>query len=122
MATDNLSIKHVRQYCLECSGGSAKEVTWCRLTTCTFWKFRHGIQPATFRRRYGDRLLDPAKMPPPGIDIEALPSNLRKAATGAIDVDSYSQPAMEVVPKSKYTDEQRRVIGERLRVAREMAV
>jgi len=60
----NLSVKHVRRNCLECSGGSAKYVTWCpcdglHSTRCEFWPFRFGSQPATFRAKYGDRLLAP---------------------------------------------------------------
>ena len=128
MNYQNLSVKHVRRHCLECCGGSARAVMWCNCDgkhspNCELWPFRHGLQPATFRRKYGDRLVNPDKMPPADIEIEKLPHILQEAATGAIDIEGYSQPAVHIEPpKSKYTEEERRAIGERFRRARECAV
>ena len=34
--------KAIRQKCLECSGGSPKEVTLCQITDCPLWPFRIG--------------------------------------------------------------------------------
>ncbi len=122
MSDQNLSLKHVRRNCLRCSGEGMKHVTWCpcdglHSTRCEFWPFRFGIQPATFRARYGDRLLDPKKMPPADVDLDKLPSALEAAATGEISADGYHQPAVEIVakPKRTLTPEQKREITERLR-------
>jgi hypothetical protein len=113
-------LKAIRQRCLDCSGGSAKYATWCpcdglHSTRCELWLFRFGIQPATVRPRYGDRLLTPEKMPPANISLEALPDTIQKAATEAISVDDYSQPPVKVVRKYRQSPEQRKASRERIR-------
>jgi hypothetical protein len=35
----------IRAHCIECSGGSIKEVTECRITTCALHPFRLGKDP-----------------------------------------------------------------------------
>ncbi len=127
MADENLSVKHVRRFCLECSGDCRKYVTWCpcdgvHSTRCELWPFRHGVQPPTFRQRYGDRLLTPEMMPPANLNLDLLPAELEAAAFGAIDVEGYRQPALErpAAPELTETERARRAeAGERLRRARQ---
>ena len=38
--------KAIREYCLECSGGTTPEVTLCSLTDCPLWGYRFGSSPA----------------------------------------------------------------------------
>lgn len=126
MSEKTVNLKHVRRNCLACSGGSAKYVTWCTCdgvhsTKCEFWPFRFGIQPATFQARYGDRLLDPRKMPPADLDLDLLPGVLQEAATGAIAVDGYQQPAVQITRRHvgrRLTPEQREAAAERFRAMR----
>ena len=51
---------------------------------------------ATFRAKYGDRLLTPELMPPATVDLDLLPAALEQAATGEIDVEGYHQPAVQI--------------------------
>ena len=37
--------KSIAKYCLECSGGSSKEVTLCFLVSCPLWEYRLGNSP-----------------------------------------------------------------------------
>ena len=126
MSDQNLSVKHVRRNCLECSGGLAKCVTWCTCDglhsiRCEFWPFRFGVQPATFRARYGDRLLTPEKMPPANVNLDELPGTLEEAAFSAISVMGYEQPAVAPPRRSKraLTARQRQELRERLRKGKE---
>lgn len=125
MVDQALSVKHVRQNCLDCSGGSRPAVIWCTChggdgRRCEFWPYRFGIQPATFRARYGDRLLTPAMMPPTWVELENLPGTLQEAASAAINIVGYRQPAVKVErkPRRQLTPEQRRAATERLQKAR----
>ena len=43
--------KVIRRGCLECSGGSRKEVRLCPNTDCPVWPWRMGVSPKTLRRR-----------------------------------------------------------------------
>ena len=57
-------------------------------------------------------------MPPADLDLDLLPGLLKEAATAAINVDGYHQPAVEVTPRKairNLTPEQKAVIRERLR-------
>ncbi|MFC1597209.1 hypothetical protein ACFL5Q_04620 [Planctomycetota bacterium] len=129
MVDTGLSLKHVRRNCLECSGGSARYVTWCSAdglhsTRCEFWPFRFGSQPATFRQRFGGRLLTAESMPPAGINLDELPASLEEAATTAIDVEGYCRPTEKAEcsrPGPNLNDEERREVAERLRRGREKA-
>ncbi len=108
----SLSVRNVRRNCLECSGDSPKYVIWCpcdgvNSTRCEFWPFRFGIQPATFRQRYGDRLLAPELMPAHAVDLDALPTGIVEAATAAIDLPGYKVEAVEL-PELSPEEEQRR--------------
>ena len=123
---ESLSVKTVRKACLECSGGSGKYVLWCSCdglhsTACHFWPFRLGVKPETFRGKYGDRLVNPEKMPPAGVELELLPDGFQRASTDEIDVPGYYQPAVEVKRKARrqMTPEQKEAIAERLRRGRE---
>lgn len=45
----------IRAKCVECSGGSLKEVADCRVTTCALHPFRMGVNP--FNKRTRERLV-----------------------------------------------------------------
>ncbi|MFC2119811.1 hypothetical protein ACFLQ4_01940 [Bacteroidota bacterium] len=38
-------LKAIRQYCLDCSNGSPKEVKLCQIEDCPLYKFRFGKNP-----------------------------------------------------------------------------
>lgn len=44
-------LKAVHKHCLECSGGSWKEVAECPITHCLLFEFRFGARPETVKRR-----------------------------------------------------------------------
>jgi len=124
---ENLSLRHVRRKCLDCCGDLAKAVTWCTCdgihsTRCECWPFRFGVQPTSFQAKHGDRLVNPEKMPPADVHLDDLPAAYEAASTHEIDAPGYQQPAV-TVPKGassrKYTDEQRKAMTERLRLARQ---
>lgn len=52
-----------------------------------------------------DRLLSPELMPPTGVELERLPSTWTTAATAAIDVPGYQQPAVELPKRQTMTPE-----------------
>ena len=126
-ATDErFSLKRVRRNCLACAGDSPKAVMYCTCdghnsTRCEFWLFRFGIQPKTFRARWGGRLLDPESMPPADTSLDDLPSDTTTAATGAIDVDGYRVEAVQVErrPKRQISEQERQAIRERLQRGRQ---
>ena len=118
-----LSVKHVRRNCLECCGGWAKAVTWCSCdgvnsTRCEFWPFRFGQQPASFRKKYGDRLVTPKLMPPADVNIDDLPAALELAAFAEISVDGYCQPA---VPRPERSPEEVAAAREKMAAVRRKA-
>ena len=81
----------VKQFCLQCCGGSRPAVIWCpchgwQYGACLLWPYRFGIQPGKFRAKYGDLLLTPELMPDPAVDLGLLPGTLAEAATGEIDI------------------------------------
>jgi len=39
-------LKAIRVYCIECSGGSLKEVRMCPHTNCTLYTYRFGKNPS----------------------------------------------------------------------------
>jgi len=43
----------IAKYCLECSGGSPKEVSLCHITDCPLWEWRTGSakKSKTYRKR-----------------------------------------------------------------------
>lgn len=43
--------KCIKAYCLECSGNSPKEVTFCNLLDCPLWPFRTGSYITTLLYR-----------------------------------------------------------------------
>jgi hypothetical protein len=62
-------------------------------------------------------------MPPAEVELADLPGTLTEAATGAISISTYQQPAVTVKPKkSKLSPEERQQLAERLRQARKQAV
>lgn len=127
MLNEGSKLKAIRRHCLECSGDSPKAVLWCgcdgrNSTACELWKFRFGVQPSTFRAKFGDRLLSPSTMPPADLELDRLPGTLEAAALGAIDVDGYHQPAIVLAPaapRREMSPERRAAVVERFRMARE---
>lgn len=122
MSDENLKISsHVRKHCEECSGESTAARVWCGVFGCNLWPFRFGIQPATFRRKYGGRLLTPGLMPLDNVPVESLPSSVLHAATSAIDVEGYRQPQVVIEPEVVSEEERarRRATGERLKASRD---
>lgn len=39
-------IKSIRAYCVNCSGGSTKEVKFCPIKTCELYPYRMGKRPS----------------------------------------------------------------------------
>lgn len=39
-------LRAIRERCLDCSGGSVKNVRECPVTACTLWPYRMGHRPA----------------------------------------------------------------------------
>lgn len=119
--TDRVSLRHVRRNCLDCTGGSRPAILWCSCdglhsTQCEFWPFRFGATVAAHKREYGPRLVTPGLMPPAGLDLDLLPGTLEAAATAAIDLPGYSQPAVEVAPPPpRMSQEQRDAAAARMR-------
>ena len=37
--------KAIKKHCLECSGGSGRDVTTCEITDCPLWPYRLGNSP-----------------------------------------------------------------------------
>jgi len=76
-------LKAIRQTCLDCSAGSAKNVAYCACdghnsTLCQLWMYRFGKGPDTVRRRIGAAMITPELMPGPGVDLDSLPQNPRE--------------------------------------------
>lgn len=46
-------IKAIRAKCLECGGGSNKEVRFCLCKDCPLWPYRFGKRPSTVQRSEG---------------------------------------------------------------------
>ena len=79
--SQSLSLRQVRQHCMECSGDSAPAVMWCtgdghNSTLCRLWPYRFGRRPESFRRKYGPWLLMPQCMPGANVELETLPGKL----------------------------------------------
>ncbi len=51
--------KIIKLECLECSGGSSKEVTLCAIPRCRYWEYRFGYSPKD--KRYAARMQKAAK-------------------------------------------------------------
>ena len=46
-------LKCIREHCLDCCGGSPKEVRFCTSTGCSLWLLRFGSKPKSAIRRLG---------------------------------------------------------------------
>lgn len=110
--TDSVSMKAVRKNCLECSGGSARQVLWCPCnghtsTDCVFWASRFGVRPETFINRHGPYLLTPEIMPAADVDLEELPNTVAGASEWlreqypAIDWSGPKEPDPERVKRGQ---------------------
>lgn len=44
-------MRAIRARCLDCSGGSEKEVRECRIVSCSLHPYRMGKRPATLERQ-----------------------------------------------------------------------
>jgi hypothetical protein len=85
--TGGLPLRAVRRQCLDCCGGERKAVTWCtcdglRSSKCELWLFRFGMNPQTFARRFGRRLVTPSMMPEPSVNLDDLPGGYAEASMG----------------------------------------
>ena len=69
-------VKAIRRHCIECSGGTFKNVLWCPVTSCTLWRYRLGGRPATVAAKHCPELVDPAVQPGPDVDVDTLPGGL----------------------------------------------
>lgn len=47
-------IKAIKEFCLECSGGSANEVKQCAVQRCPLYAFRNGKNPYRTKRIMSD--------------------------------------------------------------------
>ena len=66
-------MRAIRQKCLDCSNGSTKAVRFCTMgDSCSLWPLRFGCRPATARKRFGARALDPDCVPDAGTPIEVV--------------------------------------------------
>jgi hypothetical protein len=48
-------LKQIRKFCLDCAGGSPKEVRYCTCTECALWPFRFGRRPNSVIRAEGPK-------------------------------------------------------------------
>lgn len=48
-------LKAIRRFCLECMGGSAKEVALCTDTYCELWPYRFGTDPRREKKELSDK-------------------------------------------------------------------
>jgi len=48
-------MKAIRLKCVDCSGGSRKEVAECPITDCTLYNYRFGIRPATRQKKISSK-------------------------------------------------------------------
>lgn len=76
-------------HCLECSGGSSKEVTLCMITSCSKWAYRFGY--STNDKRYDERMLLAAERWPK--EYEELMRLRAESLAGSI---SASSPQMDM--------------------------
>jgi hypothetical protein len=65
----------IKEHCLECAGGSAKEVTLCPAFDCPLWQYRtgSGVSSALYKRRidaaFKNHVADLEEMSREGIDL-----------------------------------------------------
>jgi len=55
-------VKAIRTKCLDCSAGSAKEVTLCPITRCPLYPFREGHNPNIARRELTEEQREAARV------------------------------------------------------------
>ncbi len=61
MAKRLTPIKAIRANCIECSGGSLREVRECHITDCALWPYRMGTHPE--RKGMGGNIANLTKKP-----------------------------------------------------------
>jgi len=76
-------LKAMRNYCLQCVGGNAKQIAWCpcdgvHSTRCALWPYRFGKRPQTIFAKHGPLLITPELMPGADVNLDNLPVSLRK--------------------------------------------
>ncbi len=52
------ALKAIRANCLDCCGGSSKEVRYCAVSDCRLWRFRFGRSPKAVIRTEGANGID----------------------------------------------------------------
>jgi hypothetical protein len=65
--------KAIRSKCLECCCSSPKMVKYCSSTKCPLWPFRFGCAPESAKKKFGEDLMTPSKMPAANTPVEDLP-------------------------------------------------
>ena len=48
-------LKAIRLNCVECSGGSAKEVTECSMKRCALYPYRMGLEAVGYKKEGGEK-------------------------------------------------------------------
>lgn len=61
MSNPTTPLKALRAKCMDCAGGSTKEVRLCPATDCPSWQWRFGKRPETIAKRRPD-LMDRKKV------------------------------------------------------------
>jgi hypothetical protein len=50
------AIKQIRKFCVDCCQGSIKTIQFCAAVDCALWNLRFGTFPATYVKRYGNKV------------------------------------------------------------------
>jgi hypothetical protein len=60
MPDDTMAVA-IRKKCIDCSGGSRKEVRLCPVVACPLWPYRFGKRPETKAKTHPE-LIDPEQV------------------------------------------------------------
>lgn len=71
-------LKAIQAKCLECSGGSPKEITLCHIFDCPLWEYRFGYSIKTTRYK---RRMETAK--------KQFPKDLKELTNMGINIRSF---------------------------------
>ena len=84
-------LKCIRDYCLDCAGGSAKEVTLCHVFDCPLWEYRTGthISSQAYKRRM-ERAF--SRYPEEFAEIEALMGQKKAVFLSSQSIKSAMNP------------------------------
>jgi hypothetical protein len=90
-----LTLRMVKEFCLECSGGDRKAVFYCVSPSCIWWPYRTGMSPEALRKKYGEKFTDPKQISPHNVSIEDLPMPrpLKPSSDSLKDEAAYARAA-----------------------------